>query len=51
MPLPWTALPRLKSGDQYTLASTPAYLRRRREDPWAGIGTLKQNLKRWARQR
>jgi bifunctional non-homologous end joining protein LigD len=49
MPLPWSALPRLKSGDQYTLGNVPAHLRRRGDDPWAGIGRLRQNLKRWAR--
>ena len=49
MPLPWSALPKLKGGDQFTLAGVPAHLRRRRVDPWDGIGDVKQNLKRWAK--
>ena len=49
MPLPWSALPKLKGGDRFTLAGVPAHLRRRRVDPWDGIGDVKQNLKRWAK--
>ena len=49
MPLPWSALPKLKGGDQFRLAGVPAHLRRRRVDPWDGIGDVKQNLKRWAK--
>lgn len=51
MPLPWSALAKLAGGDQYTLANTPAHLKRRRIDPWEGMNALKQNLKRWAKTR
>ena len=49
MPLAWSGLAKLENGDQYTLANVAAHLKRRRVDPWADIGTLKQNLQRWAK--
>ncbi|HET6397842.1 MAG TPA: DNA ligase D, partial [Pseudoxanthomonas sp.] len=50
MPIAWSELSRLKRPDAFTLAEVPARLRRRRRDPWEGIGTIRQNLARWARQ-
>lgn len=44
MPLDWSALPRLKSGDAFTLANASAHLKRRARDPWADIGSIRQAL-------
>lgn len=43
-PLRWEELPKLRSGDQYTIENIPARLARMRSDPWAGIDTIKQSL-------
>ncbi len=47
MPLAWSQLKTLKSGDAYTLKDVPALLKRRRSNPWAGIEMVKQDLTRW----
>src|SRR5580692_2996631 len=44
MPLSWTELRRLKSGAAFTVANTPAYLKKRKRDPWEGYGRLKQRI-------
>jgi bifunctional non-homologous end joining protein LigD len=48
MPIAWTALSKLERADTFTLKTVPGLLKRRRKDPWEGIGKVKQNLKRWA---
>lgn len=48
MPLSWSELTKLTRSDAFTINDVPAKLRRRRKDPWEGIGTLKQNLSRWS---
>ncbi|MGV8961419.1 MAG: DNA ligase D [Stenotrophomonas sp.] len=48
MPIAWSELGKLKRADSFTLREVPALLKRRRKDPWDGIGTIKQNLARWA---
>ena len=49
MPLSWSELGKLQKANAFTMAEVPAKLKRRRKDPWAGIGNVKQNLARWAR--
>jgi bifunctional non-homologous end joining protein LigD len=44
MPLEWTALPRLKSADHYTMDSAPKWLARRKRDPWKDIERIRQKL-------
>lgn len=48
MPLAWGDLSKLDRADAFTIRDVPAKLRRRRKDPWEGIGRVKQNLARWA---
>jgi bifunctional non-homologous end joining protein LigD len=48
MPIAWSELKALQRGDAFTLRDVPARLKRRRRDPWAGIGTVKQDLSKWA---
>jgi bifunctional non-homologous end joining protein LigD len=48
MPIAWSELKALQRGDAFTLKDVPARLKRRRRDPWAGIGTVKQDLSKWA---
>ena len=43
-PIDWSELGSLKSASQYTVANLPARLKRLRNDPWAGIGRIKQAL-------
>lgn len=45
VPLRWEELSKIKSGAQFDLKTLPARLRRLRGDPWAGIDTLKQDLR------
>jgi bifunctional non-homologous end joining protein LigD len=42
-PLSWNELDGLKRGDAYTLKNVPGLLKGRR-DPWAGFGSIKQDL-------
>jgi bifunctional non-homologous end joining protein LigD len=44
VPLAWSELPALKSGDAFNLRTAPARLKRR--DPWAGFADLRQDLSR-----
>ena len=44
MPLMWTELSKVKSGDAFTISNVPARLQRRRSDPWAGYVQIKQGL-------
>jgi len=44
MPLAWTELGRVKSGDAFTIANSIARLRRRKRDPWAQMKSTKQAL-------
>jgi bifunctional non-homologous end joining protein LigD len=44
MPLSWTELRRVKSGAAFTVANAPAYLKKRKRDPWEGYGRLKQRI-------
>ena len=48
LPLAWTQLAALRSGDAFRLREVPALLKRRRRDPWAGIATIEQDLGRWS---
>ncbi|HEY9399915.1 MAG TPA: non-homologous end-joining DNA ligase, partial [Luteimonas sp.] len=48
MPIAWSELKALKRGDAFTLKDVPARLKRRRKDPWAGIGEVKQDLSQWS---
>ena len=48
LPLSWADLSKLKKANAFTIADVPGKLRRRRKDPWAGIGEVRQNLERWA---
>lgn len=50
MPLAWSELPKLPSANAFTMGEVPARLRRRRKDPWEGIGKIRQNLARWSKQ-
>jgi bifunctional non-homologous end joining protein LigD len=40
-PVSWEELPRVKSGDQFTLANVPARLG---EDPWKGFFQVRQSI-------
>jgi bifunctional non-homologous end joining protein LigD len=44
-PLSWAELEGLKRGDAYTLKNVPGLLKGRR-DPWAGFGSVRQDLSR-----
>ena len=44
MPLRWEELPRVASGDAFTLRNVPARLKRLKKHPWDGIETLRQDL-------
>jgi bifunctional non-homologous end joining protein LigD len=48
MPLAWSELAKLTSAAAFDLHSARRRLARRRNDPWQGIDSLKQNLARWA---
>jgi len=48
MPLEWSELKSLKRGDAFTLRDVPARLKRRRKDPWAGMGKVRQDLAGWS---
>jgi bifunctional non-homologous end joining protein LigD len=48
MPLAWSELARLKSAAAFDLHSARQRIARRTQDPWEGIGELRQNLARWA---
>jgi bifunctional non-homologous end joining protein LigD len=49
MPIAWTELKTLRRGDAFTLKDVPQRLKRRRRDPWAGIGNVRQDLSQWTR--
>jgi bifunctional non-homologous end joining protein LigD len=44
MPVAWDALPKLKSGAQWTIATAREYLSFQTADPWADYGSAKQSL-------
>lgn len=44
MPLSWAELPRIKSGDAYTMANALKKIQSRTEDPWRDIDSLEQEL-------
>jgi bifunctional non-homologous end joining protein LigD len=44
MPIAWSDLPRLKSGDAWTLGNALRWIERRRSDPWADIDEIRQSL-------
>jgi bifunctional non-homologous end joining protein LigD len=48
LPIAWNELAKLKRADSFTMKTVPGKLKRRRKDPWEGIGEIKQNLARWA---
>jgi len=50
MPLAWTELAALKSGDAFDLTKTLARLRRKRIDPWAGMASAGQSLDKLQRR-
>jgi bifunctional non-homologous end joining protein LigD len=43
-PISWSELGALKSAAQHTVKNLPQRLKRLRKDPWAGIGSIKQEL-------
>lgn len=45
VPLSWSELPALKSGNSWTIKTLPARLRKMKKDPWAEYFTTKQSLK------
>jgi bifunctional non-homologous end joining protein LigD len=51
MPIAWSELGRIRSGDAFTITNTLQRLRRRKVDPWAEIGTVRQTLPVAGRQR
>ncbi|HVH34981.1 MAG TPA: DNA ligase D [Tahibacter sp.] len=44
MPIAWSELGRVRSGDAFTITNTVQRLRRRKVDPWAEIGGIRQTL-------
>ncbi len=44
MPLRWSELGKLRSGNAFDIHSAPARLARQRVDPWAGIDAVRQDL-------
>ena len=44
VPLRWSELKTLKSGDAFNIRNVPARLKRMRADPWAGYGSVRQDL-------
>jgi bifunctional non-homologous end joining protein LigD len=48
MPLAWSELARLRSGDAFDLRSAPRRLARMKQDPWDGIDAIEQDLSRWS---
>ncbi|HET8818321.1 MAG TPA: DNA ligase D [Xanthomonadaceae bacterium] len=47
-PIAWSELSRVKSGGQFDLETVLKRLKRRRKDPWEGIGSVEQDLSRWS---
>ncbi len=48
VPLAWSELARLRGGNAFDLHSVPRRLARLKEDPWADIDAVKQELSRWS---
>ncbi len=48
MPIAWSDLAKLTRADAFTMKDVPEKLKRRRNDPWADINKIEQNLARWA---
>lgn len=46
MPIAWTELGRVKSGDAFTIQNALYRVQRRKVDPWAEIDRVKQTLPR-----
>jgi bifunctional non-homologous end joining protein LigD len=44
MPLAWSALAKIKSGDAYTIENAVKFVQRRRVDPWRDIDEIEQAL-------
>jgi len=44
VPLRWSELTTIKSGDAFNIRNVPARLKRMRADPWAGYDSLRQDL-------
>ena len=44
MPIEWSQLEKLASPAHYTLRNTPAYVQKRKKDPWAEMAKVKQKL-------
>ena len=44
MPVAWSELGSLKSANQYTVRNAMQRLGRLKQDPWAGMGRVKQAL-------
>ena len=45
VPLDWSELPKLKSGNGFTIKTLPARLKKLKKDPWADYFKTKQSLK------
>jgi bifunctional non-homologous end joining protein LigD len=48
MPIAWTALGRVKSGDAFTIRNAIVHLARRKSDPWAEMSATTQSLPKLA---
>ena len=44
MPIPWDALPSVKSGAEWTIATAREHLSFETVDPWAGFASATQTL-------
>jgi bifunctional non-homologous end joining protein LigD len=44
MPLSWEELGKVKSGDAFTIENAMQRVKRRKSDPWAAIGKIRQSL-------
>ena len=48
LPIAWSELSRLASGNQFDMETVLKRLKRRRKDPWEGIDDVEQDLSRWS---
>ncbi len=47
-PIAWSELARLKQADAFNIKTLPRKLARRKQDPWADINQIRQDLSRWS---
>lgn len=48
LPITWSELARLKQADAFNIKTLPRKLARRKQDPWADINQIRQDLSRWS---